>query len=205
MTRCNFEEAKCRCILRDCVSRVGCLVPKPASPRILERHIEQACTELPLSRGLVALVDPEDYARLSPWKWHALKVGKKNGRSKFYAARTDYRTHKCILMHREIMGAAGSQKVDHIDADMTLDNRRANLRLASNAQNSQNQRKRPGLTSSRFKGVAFQKDRGSYGAAICANGKRQRRGAIRDEVDAATIYNFLAEGAFGEFARLNTP
>jgi hypothetical protein len=156
-----------------------------------------------LTRGMFATVDDDVFEHLSRWRWYALKVGKKNGRAKFYAARTDYATRKCVLMHREIMAAGPDDKVDHREPDHTLDNRRANLRLASNAENSQNQRKRPRACTSRYKGVSFQRDRRTWEVGICANGLRSRIGGFTEEADAAQAYNFLALEAFGEFARMN--
>ena len=159
--------------------------------------------EIQLTRGLMAIVDDSDFEMLSRWKWYAMKVGKLNGRPKYYAARTDYKTRKCVLMHREIMIPSDILTVDHRNPDATLDNRRQNLRLATNAENSQNQRKRLGKTTSRFKGICFQSDRRTWEASVCASGKRIRVGRIRDEADAAQIYNLLALEAFGQFARMN--
>ena len=50
--------------------------------------------EIPLTRGMVALVDPQDYDRLMQWKWQAVK-----GRNTFYASR-----RLDISMAREILG-----------------------------------------------------------------------------------------------------
>jgi hypothetical protein len=160
--------------------------------------------EIPLSRGMVALVDEADYACLSRWKWHALKVQKPHGRPKFYAARSDYAAGTMVLMHREIMQAPADYKVDHRNPENTLDNRRENLRCATNMQNSWNSRKHPDAKTSRFKGV-WRTPSGKWAAQICANGVKRRLGLFREEVDAATAYNFAAEEAFGEFALGNTP
>lgn len=56
-------------------------------------------------------------------------------------------------MHRLIMGAGPNEMADHREIDQTLDNRRSNLRVCSNALNQQNSGPRRG--TSRFKGVSW--------------------------------------------------
>lgn len=66
-----------------------------------------------------------------------------------------------IRMHREILGlAAGDGRhTDHINRDK-LDNRRANLRVVTAAQNMQNRPSVPG-SSSRYRGVYWEVPRGN--------------------------------------------
>ncbi len=157
---------------------------------------------IPLSRGMSAVVDIQDFAAISPWKWHALKVKKAGGRARYYAARTDYSSRKMILMHRVIMDPGIGEKVDHRDPECTLDNRRCNLRIASNMQNSWNSRKHPDAKGSRFKGVWLASG-GKWIADITCGGKKLRLGRFTDENDAALAYDFAAMRCFGNFARLN--
>jgi hypothetical protein len=103
-------------------------------------------------------------------------------------------------MHREVLGDPQGV-VDHINGD-TLDNRRANLRVASYSGNNRNTRKRQGC-SSRFKGV--DRHRGAWRARITPPGGRQvTLGHFASELEAALAYNAHARRLFGEFARLNT-
>lgn len=57
------------------------------------------CT-IPLTQGKAAIVDPDDYPRLSQYKWHAIKKG-----DRFYASRWETINGKRIhiYMHRQIM------------------------------------------------------------------------------------------------------
>ena len=93
--------------------------------------------------------------------------------------------------------------VDHINGDR-LDNRRFNLRLCTNQQNQMNKTKRVG-SSSRFKGVYFQKTSRKWVAAIQKDRKLKHIGLFSDELDAARAYDAAAKEAFGEFAWLNFP
>jgi len=85
-----------------------------------------------LTRGLVTIVDAEDFAWLSQWRWHA------QGRDRWiYAVRSFIDLSGkpgLVLMHREIAGTGRGQSTDHINGD-TLDNRRANLRTCSHSEN----------------------------------------------------------------------
>lgn len=161
-----------------------------------------AAKSIPLTQGYSAIVDEEDYEFLSTFKWRALVNRKWNG-SSVYAVREVSVDGKpvAILMHRLIAGC--KEDVDHHDGN-GLNNQRYNLRPANDSQNLANSRKRC-ISSSRFKGVVWHKRLRKWQAAIAAYGVRYHIGSFKDEVDAATAYNFKAFELFGEFARMNTP
>lgn len=150
--------------------------------------------EIPLSRGKVALVDDADYERLNQWKWHY-------NASTGYAARRDWQARRYVLMHRVILDAPAGRAVDHINGD-GLDNRRANLRLATAAQNGHNRRAQAGATS-RFKGVSFYGNR--HHARIFVAGHNLYLGPFTDERTAARVYDYAARQHYGEYACLNLP
>lgn len=109
-----------------------------------------------------------------------------------------------LYLHRLIAGAGPEELVDHINGD-SLDNRTANLRIATKSQNGANRgadRRRIG-TSSRHKGVSWRKNRNCWGAYIHVDGKTRYLGSFRSEDDAARAYNKAATEAWGAFARLN--
>lgn len=90
-----------------------------------------------LPRGKVAIVDVEDYERLSKFDW---RLSGKDGCD--YAVRRIGGTSIQILMHREILGDIPKGKdVDHINGDR-FDNRRCNLRVVTRSVNIQNNEKR---------------------------------------------------------------
>ena len=85
---------------------------------------------IPLSQNKFAVIDDEDYALVTKYRWHFSKVSKEYGRAKASLGRRG----RAISMHRLIMGNPVGLDVDHINGD-TLDNRRCNLRIVTHAQN----------------------------------------------------------------------
>lgn len=161
--------------------------------------------EIPLTRGLKATVDDEDFIRFGHLKWYAQKT--QDGR--FYAARRI--DGKISLLHRAILGTALGKKVDHRNGN-TLDCRRKNLRPATDAQNAQNSRKTPRPRSSIYKGVCRVSPRvnklnpwlayigGAVGVSVT---KRKYLGYFSNERAAARAYDRAARELFGSFASLN--
>jgi hypothetical protein len=92
--------------------------------------------------------------------------------------------------------------VDHRNNN-SLDNRRANLRLATHAENCYNRPKIRTKTSSRYIGVYFEKSTGKWTAKIRVNGKRLWLGRFNSELEAALAYDAAARKYHGEFARTN--
>ncbi len=154
-----------------------------------------------LDEGEWTLVDADVYYQLGHLKWHIKGNGKK-----YYVVRdvkTDPGKTKLLSLHREITDAPKGLVVDHRNGD-TLDNRRANLRLATQSQNMQNVPKKEN-TSSRFMGVYFIKSAGKWGGQIRVKGKDKWLGSFKNEIDAAKAYDETAKKYHGEFARLNFP
>lgn len=157
--------------------------------------------EIPLTQGKVALVDDEDYERVAAFKWHATCSSRKR---RWYAARNatlpDGRQTK-VRMHRFILNAVTALQVDHENGD-GLDNRRSNLRPASNGQNQHNRSLSPSSTTG-FKGVTFHRRWNRYYARIYNDGKEISLGYFADARSAAVAYDIRARELFGEFARTN--
>ena len=104
--------------------------------------------KIKLTRGQYTLVDDEDYW-LNNYNWYALKT-----KSGFYAARHGTLEGKFLLIHRVIMDFP-ELTVDHINGD-TLDNRRKNLRIATQHQQMFNRKSNSNGTS-KYKGVSWAK------------------------------------------------
>lgn len=154
--------------------------------------------EIPLTQGMVALIDEEDYAHLNQWKWHILRVEKL-----CYAARSikDGENGGTILMHRQLLNVPNGKEIDHKDGN-GLNNCRSNLRICNHQQNHYNLRNQVN-TSSIYKGVHWDKDKHKWRASLKVEGKIKRLGRFKDEALAALAYNQAATKYFGEYARLN--
>lgn len=89
-------------------------------------------------------------------------------------------------------------KIDHEDGN-TLNNKIDNLRLATNSQNSHNQKKHSRNTSG-FKGVHFHKNNKVWEASIGVNGKLKHLGSFKSAESASEAYKLAAKQYHGEFA-----
>lgn len=135
-------------------------------------------------RGIIrdwVKVDDEDFDALNQYVWHLGNAG--------YAASWEKR-----LMHRELLGlmTGDGRYGDHINHDK-LDNRRANLRIVTNAENMQNRRPRR-LGSSQYRGVTWDKRTQRWIAQGMLNGRTYFLGRFDDEdVAGAAAAEFRAQ------------
>ncbi len=147
----------------------------------------------------IILIDDADFEFLNDFKW-SLKIDKDN---RCYAHRKD--KGKEIKLHRFILNCPTNYCVDHIDGN-GLNNQRDNLRICTYGQNSRNSFKYNfGLTSSKYKGVTWDKQKLKWRAQISFEGKHTTLGRYKIEIEAAKAYDKKAKELFGEFARLNFP
>lgn len=149
------------------------------------------------------MVDDEDYDWLNQWNWYYLKKDADNTGYAMRCGRKDdgERFRKGILMHREILDLKKGEYADHIDGN-GLNNCRKNLRKASNMQNVRNQRKMIG-TSSKYKGVSWDKQHKRWRAKLCVDYKQITIGLFNSEEEASEAYNSKARELHGDFAKLN--
>ena len=159
----------------------------------------KASQEISLTRGLVAIVDVEDFEYLSQWKWFAL-----TNKGSYYAAlkcnaSSPAHTH---CEHRLLLIIPKNKECDHKDGD-GLNNRRSNLRISTHQQNLCNQRNQRKPNSSPYKGVSWRKDIGKWAAYFNKNGRRTHLGVFIDEWEAALAYNAVAIEYYGDFAYPN--
>ena len=113
-------------------------------------------------------------------------------------------SERTVYMHRWIMNAPKGMVVDHINHN-GLDNRKENLRFATNAENSRYARKTKNKFSSNYKGVHYIKKVKRWRAMITFEGKTIYVGQYKDEISAAKAYDRAAKKYFVEFACLNFP
>lgn len=147
--------------------------------------------EIQLTQGKVAIIDDDDFEKISKFKWHyehGYAMGTIDKRKRAY-------------MHRFITDCPIGKVVDHVNGD-TLDNRKSNLRICSQRQNAVNINKNRG--TSKFKGVTLRVDKKKWQASITVNYKSIYLGSFDTEIEAAQAYNNAALEFFGKYASLNT-
>ncbi len=156
---------------------------------------------IPLTRGLLALVDDSDFEALSHFRWHAI-----GNRSRYtnYAAANSHDPkplRRTILMHRQIMNPPDGMVVDHIDGN-GLNNQRSNLRILTQSQNL-GRASLCAANTSGFKGVTFDRQTGRWKASIQSNGKMINIGRFDDIAEAARARDEMAIKIYGEYAYKN--
>ena len=120
-----------------------------------------------------AIIDNEDFTKISKWKWHY----KNNGY--LMSSSTPQ-----ILMHRLVMEAKKGQIIDHINGDK-FDNRKTNLRFVTNQQNGMNR----GVQKNNklgIKGVSF--DGKKFRARLQIKHKNVILGRFKTKEEASSVY-----------------
>ncbi|MBU1517550.1 MAG: ATP-binding cassette domain-containing protein [Planctomycetes bacterium] len=141
-----------------------------------------------------ALVDAEDYRKLSEYDWQYVQ----NKGGNHYGARIE--GGKIVYMHRQIMNAPKGSIIDHKDRE-GLNNTKNNLRFVTFAENNRNRRRVKGV--SKYRGVSRIKNRNKWQASITYNYRRIYLGHFDNQEDAAKAYDQAAMLYHGDFAVLN--
>lgn len=108
----------------------------------------------------------------------------------------DYKAHRLAWFY--VHGTWPDLCLDHINGDRA-DNRLANLRQATPAQNNANAKQRSDQPVA--KGVTFRKQLGKWQASIAFNGASSYLGVFNTPAEAASAYAAAAQQLYGEFAR----
>lgn len=140
-----------------------------------------------------ALVSDEDYSFVSSKNWSMHKKGYpvtafKNKRGKW----TNRPMHKFLMSEKE------GFEVDHINRNR-LDNRRENLRYATDLENPRN---RIHTKANKFGQKGVYKDGKWFRAGISVNGKKIYLGRHETPEDAGAAYAIASAKYFGEFSAL---
>ncbi|MFC7663981.1 HNH endonuclease [Methylorubrum suomiense] len=141
---------------------------KPPSVRRAPLSNRSDSVRLPIKGGIEIILDADLPAAfyVAPWyPWLSgtgiYYIGAKFGSGKYRIS---------VLLHRSVIGAPIGFEVDHINRD-TLDNRRANLRIATASQNAAN-RGVSSLNRSGYRGVHLKN--GKYWIAQIGAGRVKR-------------------------------
>jgi hypothetical protein len=174
----------------------------------IQQPTDTAIRFIPLTQGQIAIVDVWNYERLSRFAWHAHRK-----RGIYYAIRSESKDGRVtrIAMHQEVMNPPEGFTADHVNPSATLDNREANLRVATTSQQCANRRVFSNNKTG-FKGVFWRGGRSKrYRVVIYKKGVGRPPngqidvGSFLDPIEAAKAYDEAAIRLFGEFAQLNFP
>ena len=156
---------------------------------------------IPLSQGKSALVDDEDFERLSQFRWRYFS----KGRNEYAHCHSPMIQGKrsTLLMHRIVMRAVNGQEIDHRDNN-GLNNQKSNLRFCNRSQNNGNMRVDP-KSKTGFKGVRFigNQPLNPWRAQLGFRGTLIDLGSHPTAIAAAEAYNRAALKYFGEYAKVN--
>lgn len=159
-----------------------------------------------LKNGTRVQVSPEDHERLSQHAWSQFKNGRVYRRELIPREVRKKKMYRTLLLHREVMEVDDARKVIFRDADPT-NCTRENLVVTGPRFQPRQRVNRGG--SSPYRGVGWNKAKGTWQAFIRVNGKLRHLGffpAGEDgEVLAARAYDDAALKQFGELAILNFP
>lgn len=158
---------------------------------------------VPLTRGMVALIDAEDAPKVFTHKW---KAQPSDGR--WYATRNRYQRgggYKRICLHNVILEVPANRYVDHRNGN-GLDCRKINLRAATRLQNMANTRM-PSSNTSGFKGVCRKKGgvKKPWLARVRTEGRTILETYHATAEEAARAYDAKVKEVWGDFAWLNFP
>lgn len=128
---------------------------------------------------LECAIDTKDLEKVSSikGKWHANKHH--TGR---YYIRGPYKSKK-VLLHRFLMEPSEKMVVDHINNN-SLDNRRRNLRIVTNAENKQNLVGARSDSKNGIRGVYFNEKSKKWMGRITVNGKYKGLGSFQTREEA---------------------
>lgn len=136
------------------------------------------------------LISKQSIKLVTRYKWY---LGKDGYPTTFgYRGRSRMKLHR--FLHRPI---PKGYVVDHINRDR-LDNRLANLRICTQKENSYNTSKRNG----KYKGVR-KCAKNKYAVKLQKDGKIYEIKDLDSEVEAAKMYDIIAEELFGQYAGKN--
>ena len=147
-----------------------------------------------LTQGKETVVDDADFDYLNQHKWFCVYIG--------YAPKYPYAFRKvngkAITMHRFLLAPEKGFVIDHVNGD-GLDNRRSNLRVCTQRQNTYN--RRPNRSSrSGIKGVSFSTANPSKPWVAVIGKPRRYLGSFRTKEEAGQTYAAAALEMYDQYA-----
>lgn len=144
------------------------------------------------NKGEVFYFDLEDYEKIKDICWYKHKKG--------YITGLDTNNKKAIKLHQLVMMdyRKDNQVIDHINSDHKEDNRKSNLRVTTQHNNTLN-RKRSNNNTSGKTGVSFDKRSQKWFAYIKYNGRQYYLGRYKDKNDTIKARVEAEQKYYGEY------
>jgi hypothetical protein len=169
-------------------------MPNQYTQRLPIYVIGPSIAYIPLTRNQYACVDWDDAHLVGAKNWYAHPV---DGRAMFYARRKEYLGGH-VSMHSYILGLSGSAVTADHKNRYGLDNRRANLRPATQAEQNANQ----GLVvsnTSGVRGVHYHPKQKLWRAQFKWRGKSYWVGTFSSKDSAVLAYQARVREVMGDF------
>lgn len=119
-----------------------------------------------------------------------------------YTDESGKRKGSTVMLHGLIMNKVhnkdNSIKVDHINNENKLDNRKSNLRVTTQLNNSKNRKSRNSNNKSGYRNVSFID--GRYIVQLQIDGKNTRIGSFKDVHEAGKFAEKMRQVHYGKFA-----
>lgn len=138
------------------------------------------------------IFDLEDYGLVNDRCWYVNANG-------YLTAK---KNNKAILFHRVVTNCPDNMKVDHINHNK-LDNRKCNLRICSDMENSKNKGLRKDNKSG-VTGVRWNEHLNKWSASIRYNNNRIHLGYFKDFDEAVKVRREAEDKYFGEWSYENS-
>ena len=150
------------------------------------------------------IIDLDDLDRVLeyPYTWYAKYQYLNKG---YYVYASEYipETQKCrsIFLHQFIVNANG-KTVDHINGD-TFDNRKSNLRIVEDSNNSKNRKSRNSNNTSGYRKVSWSKSESKWLVQLQINKKNTVFGKFDDVHEAGKFAEEMRQKYYKEFCGKN--
>lgn len=152
------------------------------------------------AENLWTIIDLEDLERVInfPYTWFA-KYNHTN--DEYYVVASVYypelQQSRPIFLHQFLMNANGKD-VDHKNND-TLNNRKSNLRVVEESNNSKNRKGRNKNNTSGYRNVSWDKKYNKWIVQMQINGKNKKIGSFDDVHEAGKFAEEMRQKHYGEF------
>jgi hypothetical protein len=152
----------------------------------------------------LCFVDLEDFDKIKNYSWN---ISYRKNIDNFYITYSRYdgiidnkvkRTTICL--HSMIMNPNGIKNIaiDHIDQAETLDNRKSNLRISENKENTKSRKGRNKNNTTGYRNVCFSE--GWYLVQLQVDGKNTLLGKFDNVEDARIFAEEMRKKYYGDFA-----